>query len=104
MMGSCISLSAKSHLVLPCPTLSYLAPPCPTLFSSHFVRGVGGESGESVRVEMVDLPWLEMAGGVRFDNVSVEYISIRVSGIVHTPEQCINFYPQGQQKLFTCNS
>ena len=38
--------------------------------SAHFVRGVGGDSSESVRVEMVDLPWLEMAGGVRFDQVS----------------------------------
>ena len=40
------------------------------LRSAHFVRGVGGDSSESVRVEMVDLPWLEMAGGVRFDQVS----------------------------------
>eukprot|EP00955_Chlamydomonas_euryale_P023701 250177-Chlamydomonas_euryale.AAC.1 len=36
--------------------------------SSHYVRGVGGEGGDSVRVRMVDLPRMEMAG-VGFDKV-----------------------------------
>ena len=38
-------------------------------FSAHYVRGVGGEGGEGMRVDMVELPWLVMSGGVRFDKV-----------------------------------
>lgn len=38
----------------------------------QYVRGVGGEGSDSVRVEVLELPWLEMAGH-RFDKVSVKH-------------------------------
>ncbi|GAX78814.1 hypothetical protein CEUSTIGMA_g6251.t1 [Chlamydomonas eustigma] len=46
-----------------------------SLGASHYVRGVGGESGESVRVHMVELPWLNLAAenGVKFEQVKCMY-------------------------------
>lgn len=37
--------------------------------SAHHIRGVGGNSGDSLRVDMVEVPWMDMAG-VRFSQVS----------------------------------
>ena len=36
--------------------------------SAHHIRGVGGNSGDSLRVDMVEVPWMDMAG-VRFSQV-----------------------------------
>mmetsp|Transcript_36269 Transcript_36269/g.80722 ORF Transcript_36269/g.80722 Transcript_36269/m.80722 type:complete len:304 (+) Transcript_36269:2-913(+) len=56
--------------------------------SYHFVRGVGGDNGDSVRVEVVDLPWVEISN-IRFGKVKCMYagvggldISLYSSGII----------------------
>lgn len=40
--------------------------------SRQYVRGVGGEGSDSVKVEVLELPWLEMAGH-RFDKVCAKH-------------------------------